>query len=235
MNIDLKELTQLAPIFRELFKGYHISRNSPELYTQLSNQQDQYRALFKSLGYELVCDSRGFYYFVPEQMGAQVNKTAQRLALFTFILVEHLADQGRDPLAVLDGGSLGRDELPALLEKYKDLFLQAEVTTQEELEEKVMRRLAQLGFAGEDNGVYRFLAPMHRFLDVCLSVQQDRDLAATLHSNLPLPTPELAVDDAEDEIVIIEPEEAEAAPTESEEDALARAMAEEREAQEIDA
>ncbi len=233
MNIDLKELTQLAPIFRELFKGYHISRSSPELYTQLSNLQDQYRALFKSLGYELVCDSRGFYYFVPEQMGAQVNKTAQRLALFIFILVEHLADQGRDPLAVLDGGSLGRDELPPLLEKYKDLFLQAEVTTQDELEEKVMRRLAQLGFASEDNGVYRFLAPMHRFLDVCLSVQQDRDLAASLHSNLPLPTPELVVDEAEEDIVSIEP--LPVATEESEEEALARAMAEERDAQEIDA
>lgn len=234
MNIDLKELTQLAPIFRELFKGYHISRRDPELYTQLSNLQDQYRALFKSLGYELTCDTRGFYYFVPEQMGAQVNKTAQRLALFTFILVEHLADQGRDPLAVLDGGSLGRDELPALLEKYKDLFLQAEVTTQEELEEKVMRRLTQLGFASEDNGVYRFLAPMHRFLDVCLSVQQDRDLAASLHSALPLPTPVLVADEVEDDIVIIEPTD-DATAAESEEDALARAMAEEREAQEIDA
>ena len=234
MNIDLKELTQLAPIFRELFKGYHISRRDPELYTQLSNLQDQYRTLFKSLGYELTCDTRGFYYFVPEQMGAQVNKTAQRLALFTFILVEHLADQGRDPLAVLDGGSLGRDELPPLLEKYKDLFLQAEVTTQEELEEKVMRRLTQLGFASEDNGIYRFLAPMHRFLDVCLAVQQDRDLAASLHSALPLPTPVLVADEIEDDIVIIEPV-ADAAIEESEEDALARAMAEERDAQEIDA
>jgi hypothetical protein len=232
MNIDLKELTQLAPIFRELFKGYHISRSNPELYTQLAGQQDQYRSLFKALGYELTCDSRGFYYFVPEQMGAQVNKTAQRLALFTFILVEHLADQGRDPLAVLDGGSLGRDELPALLEKYRDLFLQAEVTTVEELEEKVMRRLTQLGFASEDNGIYRFLAPMHRFLDVCLSVQQDRDLAATLHSSLPLPTPVLLNDEeAEDEIISL----AETDMDESDEDALARAMAEEREAQEIDA
>ncbi|TIH07004.1 MULTISPECIES: Mks condensin complex protein MksE [Pseudomonas] len=228
MNIDLKELTQLAPIFRELFKGYHVSRRDPELYAQLSNLQDQYRALFKALGYELTCDSRGFYYFVPEQMGAQVNKTAQRLALFTFILVEHLADQGRDPLAVLDGGSLGRDELPALLEKYRDLFLQAEVTSVEELEEKVMRRLSQLGFASEDNGIYRFLAPMHRFLDVCLSVQQDRDLAATLHSSLPLPTPVLLDDEQEDEIISL----AEADMDESEEDALARAMAEERDAQE---
>ena len=111
MTIDLNQLSQLAPIFRELFKGYHVSRRDAELYSQLSNQQDQYRALFKALGFELVCDTRGFYYFVPEQMGAQVNKTAQRLALFTFILVEHLADQGRDPIAVLDGGSLGREEL----------------------------------------------------------------------------------------------------------------------------
>lgn len=228
MNIDLKELTQLAPIFRELFKGYHVSRRDPELYSQLSNLQDQYRALFKALGYELVCDSRGFYYFVPEQMGTQVNKTAQRLALFTFILVEHLADQGRDPLAVLDGGSLGRDELPALLDKYRDLFLQAEVTSVEELEEKVMRRLNQLGFAGEENGIYRFLAPMHRFLDVCLSVQQDRDLAATLHSALPLPAPLLLDDEPEDAIISL-------AEDESEEAALARAMATERAVQEIDA
>ena len=220
MNIDLNELSQLAPIFRELFKGYHVSRRDAELYSQLSNQQDQYRTLFKALGFELVCDTRGFYYFVPEQMGAQVNKTAQRLALFTFIIVEHLADQGRDPLAVLDGGSLGRDELPPLLEKYRDLFLQAEVQTQDELEEKVMRRLTQLGFASEDNGVYRFLPPMHRFLDVCLSVQQDRDLAASLHSILPLPTPVLVDDEAEVE-------------EEDEDAALARAIADEQ--QELDA
>ena len=132
MHLDLSELSQLAPIFRELFKGYHVSRRDPELYAQLSNFQDQYRTLFKALGFELVCDTRGFYYFVPDLAAAAVNKTAQRLALFTFILVEHLADQGRDPIAVLDGGSLGRDELPSLLEKYRDLFIQAEVQTQEE-------------------------------------------------------------------------------------------------------
>ena len=222
MHLDLSELSQLAPIFRELFKGYHVSRRDPELYAQLSNFQDQYRALFKALGFELVCDTRGFYYFVPDTAiaSAQVNKTAQRLALFTFIIVEHLADQGRDPIAVLDGGSLGRDELPSLLEKYRDLFVQAEVTTQDELEEKIMRRMTQLGFASEDNGIYRFLPPMHRFLDVCLSVQQDRDLAASLHSILPLPTPVLIDDEAEVE-------------QEDEEASLARAIADEQ--QEVDA
>ncbi|WP_337057358.1 Mks condensin complex protein MksE [Pseudomonas sp. USHLN015] len=234
MHLNLTEMTQLSAIFRELFKGYHLSRSEPECYAQLSTMQDQYRALFKALGFELVCDPRGFYYFVPEQMGAQVNKTAQRLALFTFILVEHLADQGRDPLSVLDGGSIGRDELPALLEKYRDLFLQAEVTTHEELEEKVIRRLTQLGFAEDSNGVYRFLPPMHRFLDVCLAVQHDRDLAANLHSSdLALPAPVLMDDDGEEPIVSLEVEEP--AVAESEEDALARAMAEERAAQEMDA
>ena len=236
MNLDLSELSLLAPIFRELFKGYHVSRRDAELYSQLSNLQDSYRALFKALGFELVCDPRGFYYFVPEQIGAQVNKTAQRLALFTFIIVEHLADQGRDPLAVLDGGSLGRDELPPLLEKYRELFLQAEVQTQDELEEKVMRRMTQLGFASEDNGVYRFLPPMHRFLDVCLSVQQDRDLAASLHSALPLagielPSPHLLDDDSGEEIIEIETlSEADNETTEeTEQQAMARAIAEEQE------
>ncbi len=67
---------------------------------------------------------------------------------------------------------------------------------------------------------------MHRFLDVCLSVQQDRDLAASLHSSdLPLPAPELiAEDEGEDDIILIEE-----AAEESEEDALARAIAEEKE------
>jgi hypothetical protein len=240
MNLDLSELSLLAPIFRELFKGYHVSRRDAELYSQLSNLQDAYRALFKALGYELVCDTRGFYYFVPEQIGAQVNKTAQRLALFTFIIVEHLADQGRDPLAVLDGGSLGRDELPPLLEKYRELFLQAEVQTQEELEEKVMRRMTQLGFASEEQGTYRFLPPMHRFLDVCLSVQQDRDLAASLHSAIPaagmqLPSPHLLDDDTGEEIIAIEtlneaePTATTAPDAETEEQAMARAIAEEQE------
>ena len=230
MNIDLKEMTQLAAAFRDLFKGYHISRSEPECYAQLSSMQDQYRALFRALGFELVCDPRGFYYFVPEQAAPQVNKTAQRLALFTFILVEHLADQGRDPLSVLDGGTIGRDELPALLDKYRDLFLQAEVTTHEELEDKVIRRLTQLGFAEDSNGVYRFLPPMHRFLDVCLAVQHDRDLAASLHStDLPLPAPVLIDDDSGDPIITLDDAE------ESEEDAMARALAEERAAQEQDA
>lgn len=235
MNIDLKEMTQLAAAFRDLFKGYHISRSEPECYAQLSSMQDQYRALFRALGFELVCDPRGFYYFVPEQVAPQVNKTAQRLALFTFILVEHLADQGRDPLSVLDGGSIGRDELPALLDKYRDLFLQAEVQTVDELEEKILRRMTQLGFAHEEGGIYRFLPPMHRFLDVCLSVQQDRDLAATLHSALPLPTPVLVEEESAEELnrtddpLDLTPFQGE----ESEEDALARAIREEQ--QEIDA
>ena len=59
----------------------------------------------------------------------------------------------------------------------------------------------KLGFAFDDNGNYRFLAPMHRFLDVCLSVQQDRDVAASLLSNQPtLISPDLVADDSDDEL-----------------------------------
>ena len=199
MTPDLSAMTQLAPIFRELFKGYHLSRHDAALYAQLTQLQDEYRVLFKALGFTLVCDPRGFFYFVPDQAGAQVNKTAQRLALFTFILIEYIADLGRDPLTVLDGGLLARDELPTLLDKYKDLLLQAEVSSVEELEEKILRRMGQLGFVAEQNGQYRFLAPMHRFLDVCLSVQHDRDLSSALDSS-DLPLPNLGSDDEGDSL-----------------------------------
>ena len=113
---------------------------------------------------------------------------------------------------------------------YRDLFVQAEVTSLEELEEKILRRLTQLGFAQDSNGVYRFLPPMHRFLDVCLQVQQDRDLAAAVHSrDLPLPTPPLVAEDEDEEAD--EPVLAALDEDESEEDALARAIAEEKELQ----
>ncbi len=229
MHLDLSELSQLAPIFRELFKGYHVSRRDPELYAQLSNFQDQYRTLFKALGFELVCDTRGFYYFVPDLAAAAVNKTAQRLALFTFILVEHLADQGRDPISVLDGGSLGRDELPSLLEKYRDLFIQAEVQTQDELEEK-MRRILALGFAGEENGVYRSRtadAPFPR----CVPVGATGPRSGRQPAQRPAVAVPVLIDEDSDEKLLQTDDPLDLAEfeDESEEDALARAIAEEQE------
>lgn len=232
MHLDLSELTRFrADLPRACSRATTSATATPSCTPSCPRTRTSTAACSAPWASKLVCDTRGFYYFVPEQVGAQVNKTAQRLALFTFILVEHLADQGRDPLSVLDGGSIGREELPPLLEKYRDLFLQAEVQTQEELEEKVMRRLTQLGFASEDSGVYRFMPPMHRFLDVCLSVQQDRNLSASLHADLPLQTPVL-VDDGEIEPLMASDEEL---SEESEEDALARAIAEEHAQQEADA
>lgn len=91
-----------------------------------------------------------------------------------------------------------------------------------------MRRMTQLGFASEDNGVYRFLPPMHRFLDVCLSVQADRDLAASVHSVLPLPAP-VIIDEDSDEKLLQTDDPLDLSEFESEEDALARAIAEEQE------
>ncbi|MGE1393661.1 chromosome partitioning protein, partial [Pseudomonas aeruginosa] len=67
--------------------------------------------------------------------------------------------------------------------------------------------------------------------DVCLSVQQDRNLSASLHADLPLQTPVL-VDDGEIEPLMASDEEL---AEESEEDTLARAIAEEHAQQEADA
>ncbi len=83
------------------FKEYHVSAATGHLYAY--REPGPYRTLFKALGFELVCDTRGFYYFVPDTAvaAAQVNKTAQRLALFTFIIV---SPTRAVTIAVLDGG-----------------------------------------------------------------------------------------------------------------------------------
>lgn len=74
MYFDFFELIQFVLIFCELFKGYYISYCDFELYIQLFLYQDQYCGLFCVMGFELVCDICGFYYFVLEQVGVQVNK-----------------------------------------------------------------------------------------------------------------------------------------------------------------
>ena len=67
-------------------------------------------------------------------------------------------------------------------------------------------------------------------LDVCLSVQQDRDLAASVHSVLPLPAPVIIDEDSDEKLLKTDdPLDLSAFTEESEEDALARAIAEEQE------
>ena len=74
------------------------------------------------------------------------------------------------------------------------------------------------------------LPPMHRFLDVCLSVQQDRDLAASIHSVLPLPAPVIIDEDSDEKLLKTDdPLDLSDFADESEEEALARAIAEEQE------
>ncbi len=175
MLIDTEKLLHITEIHRKLLSGYHISTQDHALFPELSEQEQSYRQLFALLGYHLIADPKGFYYFLPEGGGAQqLNKSAQRFSLITFALVEFYADQGRDPQYIFDSEPISPAILPELLEKYRDLFAQAEILTVEELEEKVLRKMVSYGIASTAEGRgYRMLPPIHRFLDLCLQLHEE--------------------------------------------------------------
>ena len=91
---DASELPYLMRIFDELRRGKHLAEGDGPHVHALREQVESYVRLFDALGFSLVQHSRGFFYFAGDASG-NVTEQAGRMAVFTFILVESLADQGK--------------------------------------------------------------------------------------------------------------------------------------------
>ncbi|RKZ84180.1 MAG: chromosome partitioning protein [Candidatus Parabeggiatoa sp. nov. 1] len=176
MQIQTDELKQAANIYRELLRGYHISHQDHEWYPELSNNQEQYQKLFELLGYQLVCDPRGFYYFLPEETSSvSLNKTAQRFAMIIFILIELYADEGKDSQFILESEYIPRTDFAKIIKnKYQKLLEQVEVFNEQDIESKIFEKLVKFGFASDYMGRgYQMRPPIHRFFDVCLDLHKE--------------------------------------------------------------
>lgn len=185
VTFDLANLHQLQEIHRRLASGYHISEQDLPLWQSLSSQPDAFEALFSALGYQLVADIRGFFYFAGIENTPYMGKTARRFALTTYALVEWFADSGRDPVTALLEDTLDRSHCTELLKRHKGLFEALEITTPQELEEQVLRRLVRFGFARENAAGVQLLPPIQRFIDAVLELGQAEDAGAAT-DNLPM-------------------------------------------------
>jgi hypothetical protein len=182
VTFDLANLHQLQEIHRRLASGYHISEQDLPLWQSLSSQPDAFEALFSALGYQLVADIRGFFYFAGIENTPYMGKTARRFALTTYALVEWFADSGRDPVTALLEDTLDRSHCTELLKRHKGLFEALEITTPQELEEQVLRRLVRFGFARENAAGVQLLPPIQRFIDAVLELGQAEDAGAATDS-----------------------------------------------------
>ena len=90
----MNNLPHLQEIFDRLRRGWHLSPDDEPLFSALTAQADAYAEYFDPLGIKLVCHPRDFFYFEPES-GESIAETLPRIAVFSFILIDHAANLGR--------------------------------------------------------------------------------------------------------------------------------------------
>ena len=169
-TIDLNELKHLKEINKRLVTGFHISENDIALWHELESQQDAYEALFEKMGYRLLRDSRGFFYFDVQDPTVTMGKISRLFALSLFCLIEHYADSGKDPMQSLFDEEIDLELCQTLIQNHYQLYEQLEITTGSELRKDAFQRMLRFGLAKETaSGNIKLLAPVHRYLDALMN------------------------------------------------------------------
>ncbi len=164
-------LPALADIFHALRRGRHISSADGAMFAHLCAHFEAYRVLLEDLGFTLRRHPREFFYLEDT---SNFTDIAGKMALFIFILVEHLADRGLPIEDTLMSSTFAADDLPHLTgDRYRELMREAEVTSAEQLG-GILLSLERYGFIRrKPDDRFGFLPPAYRFLDLCLQYAGD--------------------------------------------------------------
>jgi hypothetical protein len=176
-NQAMGTLPHLRGIFEALRQGRHLSRADGLLYQSLEDDREVFTSLFDQLGFELKKHRRDFYYFCsPNAM----SERSERLAVFMFILIEWITDQGHNIEEALMSQQFSFDELPHLTtQRYCDYMAQLGILDSDGLR-TIVTNMIRTGFAERVNDeVFAFRCPVYRFLDIC------QDIASSQTQNGP--------------------------------------------------
>lgn len=165
MNIDLQQLPKLQILFKYLHSGSHLNRlQETELWVDLETNLPIYEALFAALGFTLIFDARGFAYFKSDSASAYTGKLTRRLALLLMLLFEYQADQGRH-LFQFQQWRIDMPFIEKLYRHYHAIFEAEEIANPQMLKD-VLDSAARVGFLVFENGAFRLLPAVHRYLDL---------------------------------------------------------------------
>ena len=167
---NILELPHMAAVFEALRRGKHVSLKDGDVYHALKKHTFDYEQLFARLGFTLVHHTRDFFYFLDR---SNFTDLSAKIAVFMFILVEHLADQGDTVEDTVMTRRFAYAELPHLHgERYPAYMREAGVTTPEELA-AIVQRMERFGFTRRmDADTFCFDTPIYRFLDLCMDMAQ---------------------------------------------------------------
>jgi len=166
----MSELPYLKEIFDRLKRGAHLSPEDEPYFSALAANSDDYIAYFKPLGLTLRRHERDFFFFEPEN-SESIPATLPRIAVFSYILVDHAANEGRPVEEYILGQNFLLSALPHFtLDRYSALLRQVEVFDLAELRQVLtnMERIGWVKWLGEDE--FRFLRPFHRVFSKCLEL-----------------------------------------------------------------
>lgn len=166
----MSALPHLQEIFDRLRRGCHLSPEDEPAFSAVAANHEAYAEYFAPLGLTLVRHPREFFYFEPEA-AESVPDTLPRIAVFSFVLIDHAANAGRPIEEFLLNQHFFISRLPHFsLDRYAALLRQVEVEDAAGLRQilKNMERLGWVKFHGEEE--FRFLRPFHRVFDKCLEL-----------------------------------------------------------------
>lgn len=169
MNNDLPHLTS---IFDRLKRGYHLGPDDEPEFSALCSRVEEYSDFFGAIGLSLVRHEREFFYFEPDNPET-VPDTLPRIAVFSYIMIDHAANQGRPIEEFIFGKNFLVTALPHFsLDRYNALLRQVDVHEMGDLRTllKHMERIGWVKWLGEDE--FRFLRPFHRVFSKCIEISQ---------------------------------------------------------------
>ena len=179
-TINLDKLTCLQEILTRLSKnGEHINRATDVLlWANLEQEQDAYDALFKSLGFDLRIDPRGFAWFNSTESSTASNQNTRRLALFFMVLFEYQSDAGK-PLRRFMDWRIDTELLSEIHNQHKDLLVAEDLSVDDFAD--LTKTAERFGFMRKEEGAYYLLPAVYRYLDhfetLAESLEDDFDLS----------------------------------------------------------
>ncbi len=167
-NDGVMDLPHLAEVFEALRRGRHVSPRDGDLFHALKKHESLFESLFAKLGFKMVHHARDFFYFLDT---SNFTDLSAKIAVFMFILVEYLADQGDTVEDTVMTRRFAYKDLPHLQgERYQTYMREADVTTPEDLA-AIVRTMERFGFTRRmDAETFCFDVPIYRFMDLCMDM-----------------------------------------------------------------
>jgi len=160
---------KLGDVFKALSRGRHITIEDGELWQHLNDSTDAYTEIFRALGFEMISDAHGYFYFNGSDK--TLNDGTQKIAIFIYIMSDWIADNKDTLIDAFFENEFRVADLPHLThDRYRGYMERVAINDTSDLQ-KTIGKMSRLGFiriTREEPQSFRFMPPIWRIIDFCM-------------------------------------------------------------------